>query len=820
MKKILLTLLCLLTVGIVAKADDVVYELNKNTDSWMPTSSESGKYTAPDGQVFEFGSDTYFNSSYLFIKSGGYVSTSIKINCSKIILTTTGNQAANCTVNIYVGENPISTEKTLVKSAESEFEIPSSYQEAGTEYIIKNTSSKNAQITKVTFVDADKEIEYPTECSAPVFSLDEEVMEVNEVNGYAGSKVTVACDTKDSSIVWNVIKNKDENDKVTLTDEDGYRIPSDAQVGDIYTFAATASVQGEYELITNSNYLEVTIIENPTEYTFDFVNKCYELGERVSGSTSSYPAKNLEFVEPVTGLTIITADANMRLWSDGLRCYTNSYISFTAPEGCIFTNYSFTSTSASSFDTKLSDDKNVWTISYNGTSGSQAIKTVSLTWEESDPNKQNAIVSFGDASEQTFELYNNELENFEKPELTVTEGIEVVYSSSNEDVATVDATTGDITFTGQLGSATITATFAGNEEYYDASDYYIIKVSEVPVKFVKAQNFKNGARVILVADSKMATPISSELNYGYPNPTEVVALEDYIETGISNAFTLEATDGGYKIKQNDGRYWYISENYTSVNLSESPESDYAWTISYEEDGTARILNVSKEKWMQYNTSYKSFGFYDYEAGTMPTIWVLEDDVLYKPEAPEFADEHSADIKDGKLTTTSDSYALKFKKVEGVDIYYKLIMKEETESGGSEENGENGDNEDNTFDVNGDVNIALATRAEAESTEVAEVDEHEGYTKVEDEDYEKGISLTSKHSALQYYAYSNGIKGDVQTLELNLAADSGSEAGVAEIEAAEGEVRYYDLQGREVVNPAKGLYIRIAGGKAEKVLIKE
>lgn len=33
------------------------------------------------------------------------------------------------------------------------------------------------------------------------------------------------------------------------------------------------------------------------------------------------------------------------------------------------------------------------------------------------------------------------------------------------------------------------------------------------------------------------------------------------------------------------------------------------------------------------------------------------------------------------------------------------------------------------------------------------------------------------------------------------------------------VRYYDLFGSEVVNPAKGIYVKVANGKASKVIIK-
>lgn len=41
-----------------------------------------------------------------------------------------------------------------------------------------------------------------------------------------------------------------------------------------------------------------------------------------------------------------------------------------------------------------------------------------------------------------------------------------------------------------------------------------------------------------------------------------------------------------------------------------------------------------------------------------------------------------------------------------------------------------------------------------------------------------------------------------------------------VSAAEGESRFFDLQGMEVRNPGRGIYIRVREGKAEKVLISE
>lgn len=49
--------------------------------------------------------------------------------------------------------------------------------------------------------------------------------------------------------------------------------------------------------------------------------------------------------------------------------------------------------------------------------------------------------------------------------------------------------------------------------------------------------------------------------------------------------------------------------------------------------------------------------------------------------------------------------------------------------------------------------------------------------------------------------------------------SGVETGIEDVTVEQGEATYYDLTGRRVANPAAGAYIRVQGGKAQKVMFK-
>lgn len=57
--------------------------------------------------------------------------------------------------------------------------------------------------------------------------------------------------------------------------------------------------------------------------------------------------------------------------------------------------------------------------------------------------------------------------------------------------------------------------------------------------------------------------------------------------------------------------------------------------------------------------------------------------------------------------------------------------------------------------------------------------------------------------------------DVSTLQLTI--ENLTETGVWGVEADEAESVYFDLQGRRVVNPERGVYVKVAAGKAVKVI---
>ena len=107
-----------------------------------------------------------------------------------------------------------------------------------------------------------------------------------------------------------------------------------------------------------------------------------------------------------------------------------------------------------------------------------------------------------------------------------------------------------------------------------------------------------------------------------------------------NAFTFASSavvgdteyklaDGQFFIVDSNGLYSYMSGTYTSFNLSDAPvvkdgavDPSYVFTATCDGEGLWTISNVGNGKWIQYSTSYTSWGCYDVESGSLPSLYVL------------------------------------------------------------------------------------------------------------------------------------------------------------------------------------------------------
>lgn len=166
---------------------------------------------------------------------------------------------------------------------------------------------------------------------------------------------------------------------------------------------------------------------------------------------------------------------------------------------------------------------------------------------------------------------------------------------------------------------------------------FSINDGEKHYKFVKATTVESGKQYLIVADGKMAKPITGTATYGYLNVEPVGIKDNYIVvSGLTNAFTfnldLTADISGnvgdaYNIIQSDGRYLWAQEglNYKNFNVAENPEGDKAWIVSIEEGTSFRIICGNIGRFFQYSKQHTSFGCYaeEQQNALYPELYVLE-----------------------------------------------------------------------------------------------------------------------------------------------------------------------------------------------------
>lgn len=140
-------------------------------------------------------------------------------------------------------------------------------------------------------------------------------------------------------------------------------------------------------------------------------------------------------------------------------------------------NYTSTSTTSTNFVLSASNLTNVSAVkfTFNSSSNQVGVKSIKVTYEDAS-SKTTPTLSFEKA---TYDATMGE--DFTAPALNNPKNVTVTYSSSAEDVATVNATTGVIELVG-AGTTTITASYDGSESdtYNSNSASYQLVVAAAP----------------------------------------------------------------------------------------------------------------------------------------------------------------------------------------------------------------------------------------------------------------------------------------------------------------------------------------------------
>ena len=185
----------------------------------------------------------------------------------------------------------------------------------------------------------------------------------------------------------------------------------------------------------------------------------------------------------------------------------------------------------------------------------------------------------------------------------------------NDQVRTVTLTR-DVTFSaGKIKTLNVTL-----DESAPSSLFY----------FKRTNTIVSGHKYIMVAeDTKqgglwMACPLPIGTDSGrLPVETVEETEEDIIALDVpDNAFVISQADNGYTIRQQDGRYLY-NANKDDVFVGTEPAASYFWTISFDEDGMASIVNGARG--LQYNptSSVRKFQARQVSSTVGRTPWLYE-----------------------------------------------------------------------------------------------------------------------------------------------------------------------------------------------------
>lgn len=379
-------------------------------------------------------------------------------------------------------------------------------------------------------------------------------------------------------------------------------------------------------------------------------------------------------------------------------------------------------------------------------------------------------------SEAAVEKYLNSTEHGDFPVLTNEAAIEVVYASSNERVATVDAE-GAVTILA-AGNTTISATPA-NPAKYEGAASYVLTVTDASIVaggyalVTDVNQLVAGAKIIIVnvENSKSLSENNGENNFP---AVDVTMNED--KTTVTDAtgvavFELVVSDGKYAFKKvgtEVDSYLMPASATSSKNYLQLTTSPVYATIALGEGNAAEI------KFSQNNSGRNIIRYNPNTGGNNPLFAC-----------------YASGQKDVHIFIESAGQGVEAPSVE--------VVFEET-----------GDGEylaDFVYDSENGVVVYYNVASErpafmAVSKDGLEVTKHTEKVPVVDGDL------------LTYYAENKGVQSETKQISINKQT-----TGVENISVdAAAPAEYFDLQGRPVANPANGIFIRRAGSTVTKVAL--
>ena len=234
--------------------------------------------------------------------------------------------------------------------------------------------------------------------------------------------------------------------------------------------------------------------------------------------------------------------------------------------------------------------------------------------------KQDVTMAFSEAS-----VTATVGQAFSAPTLSMNpSGLAVTYSSSNTAVATVDASTGAVTLVAE-GTTTITATFAGNNNYNPATASYELTVSAATTPTVGTDRYElvtdastlaAGDKLLIVYAAKTKIMSTSTVNDNYRVPGNFDFNDDKTITPTENdaIVVLGGSEGAWTLYVSNGdEKGYLSaasssNNYMKTVQTVDKNAQASISIS-SSNATIQFQGSYEKNLLKYNTGNPRFSCY-------------------------------------------------------------------------------------------------------------------------------------------------------------------------------------------------------------------
>ncbi len=359
------------------------------------------------------------------------------------------------------------------------------------------------------------------------------------------------------------------------------------------------------------------------------------------------------------------------------------------------------------------------------------------------------------------------------PANALTKGTDaaVVYTSSNVEVATVDAATGEVTLVA-AGTTTIKAATEATEKYKAGEASYTLVVVDPNAKKPANLAFANATVTVDLSEAVPANALTKDTD------AAVVYTSSNVEVATVDAATGEVT--------------LVAAGTTTIKAAteatetyEAGEATYTLTVMdkaeivYENDGKTDASGFTFEVVEGENPwLFSSFGM----TGNAFKITGKTADAY--AVSPVF--DLTNRIKPISITQT---FAYNFITVAQVPEYFTIAVREE-----------------------GATEWTVLTAAPAPEA-------MNKWTYVDDYAIDLGAYEGKKIQIGYHYVADGTVCGGWQIKNILVKGKKSSAVSDITVENSDAPVVYYNMQGVRVANPANGLYIRVQGKKATKVLVR-